>query len=63
MEEQLSRCSTSFSQCGQVDGIRRPLFEVVPSTAMKHNRDGRRDECASDDDLTEYCQCTSKLAT
>ena len=50
VEEQLSRCSTSFSLCTQVDGIQRPLFEVVLSTAMKDNRDGRRDECASDDE-------------
>ena len=50
VEERLSQCSTSFSPCGQVDGIQRPLFEVVPSTAMKDNRDGRRDECASDDE-------------
>ena len=50
VEERLSRRSTSFSPCGQVDGIRRPLFEVVPSTATKDNRDGRRDECASDDE-------------
>ena len=25
-------------------------FEVVPSTAMKDNRDGRRDECTSNDE-------------
>ena len=50
VEEQLSRCSTSLSQCGQVDGIRQPLFKVVLSTAMEDNRDGRRDKCASDDE-------------
>ena len=50
VEEQLSQCSTSLSPCGQVDGVRQPLFEVVPSTAMKDNRDGRRDECASNDE-------------
>ena len=50
MEERLSRCSTSFSPFGQVDGIRRPLLRVVLSTATKDNRDGRRDECASDDE-------------
>ena len=50
MEEQLSWCSTSFRPCGQVDGILWPLYEVVPSTAMKDIRDGRRDECASDDE-------------
>ena len=49
-EEQQSRCSTSFSPCGQVDGIWRPLSMVVPSTAMKDYRDGRRDKCASDDE-------------
>ena len=49
-EEQQSRRSTSFSPCGQVDGIRRPLSMVVPSTAMKDYRDGRRDKCASDDE-------------
>ena len=38
MEERLSRCSTSLSLCGQVDGIRRSLYEVVLSTAMKDNR-------------------------
>ena len=50
VEERLSRCSTSLSLCGQVDGIRRSLYEVVPSTAMKDNRDGRRDKCACDDE-------------
>ena len=33
-----------------MDGVRQPLFEVVLSTATKDNRDGRRDECASDDE-------------
>ena len=50
VEERLSRCSTSLSLCGQVDGIRRSLYEVVPSTAMKDNRDRRRDKCACDDE-------------
>ena len=50
VEEQLSWCSTSFSLFGQVDGIWWPLLRVVLSTAMKDNRDGRRDECASDDE-------------
>ena len=50
VEERLSRRSTNFSLCGQVDGVWRPLYEVVPSTATKDNRDGRRDECASDDE-------------
>ena len=50
MEEQLSQCSTSLSLRGQVDGIQRSLYEVVPSTAMKDNRDGRRDKCACDDE-------------
>ena len=50
VEEWLSKCSTSFSPCGQVDGIWQPLFEVVPNTATKDNRDGRRDECASNDE-------------
>ena len=50
VEEWLSRRSTSFSSFGQVDGIWRPLPMVVPSTATKDNRDGRRDECASDDE-------------
>ena len=50
VEERLCRCSTSFSPYGQVDGIWWPLFEVVLSTAMKDNRDGRRDECASDNE-------------
>ena len=50
MEEWLSWCSTSLSLCGQVDGVRRSLYEVVPSTAMKDNRDGRRDKCACDDE-------------
>ena len=49
-EEQQSRCSTSLSLCGQVDGIRRPLSRVFPSTAMKDYRDGRRDKFASDDE-------------
>ena len=50
MEERQSRCSTSLSPCGQVYGVRRSLHEVVPSTAMKDNRDGRRDKCACDDE-------------
>ena len=50
VEERLSRRSTSFSPYGQVDGIRQPLSEVVPSTAMEDNREGRRDEYASDDE-------------
>ena len=50
VEERLSRCSTSLSLRGQVDGVRRSLYEVVPSTAMKDNRDGRRDKCAFDDE-------------
>ena len=50
VEERLSQCLTSFSPCGQVDGMRRPLFAVVLSTATKDNRDGRRDECASNDE-------------
>ena len=50
VEERLSQCSTSLSPCGQVDGVRRPLFEVVLSTATEDNRDGRRDKCASDDE-------------
>ena len=49
-EEQQSQCSTHFSLRGQVDGIWRPLSMVVPSTAMKDYRDGRRDKCASDDE-------------
>ena len=47
VEERLSRFSTSFSPCRQVDGIRQPLPMVVPSTVM---RDGKRDECASDNE-------------
>ena len=39
-----------FSPFGQVDGIQQPLLRVVPSTATKDNRDGRRDECASNDE-------------
>ena len=50
VEEQQSRRSTSLSLCGQVYGVRRSLHEVVPSTAMKDNRDGRRDKCACDDE-------------
>ena len=50
VEERLSRCSTSLSLCGQVDGVRRSLCEVVPSTAMKDNRDRRRGKCACDDE-------------
>ena len=50
MEEQQSRCSTSFSSSGQVDGIWRLLSIVVPSTAMKDYRDGKRDKCASNDE-------------
>ena len=50
IEERLSRCSTSLGPCGQVDGIWQPLFEVVPSTAMEDNRDGRRDKGACDDE-------------
>ena len=50
VEEWLSWCSTSLSLCGQVDGIWRPLFEVVLSTATEDNSDGRRDKCASDDE-------------
>ena len=50
MEERQSRCSTSSNPCGQVYGIRRSLHEVVPSTAMKDNRDGRWDKCACDDE-------------
>ena len=49
-EEQQSQCSTHFSLHGQVDGVRRPLSMVVPSTAMKDYRDRRRDKCASDDE-------------
>ena len=48
--EQLSRCSIILSPCGQVYGIQRPLYEVVPSTAMKDNRVGRRGKCACDDE-------------
>ena len=50
MEERQSRCSTSFSLRGQVDGVRQPLSMVVPSTAMKDYRDGKRDKCASNDE-------------
>ena len=50
MEERLSWRSTSLSLCGQVDGIQQSLYEVVPSTAMKDNRDRRRDKCACDDE-------------
>ena len=50
VEERQSRRSTSLSLCGQVYGIRRSLHEVVPSTAMKDSRDGRRDKCACDDE-------------
>ena len=50
VEERQSRCSTSLSPRGQVYGIRRSLYGVVPSTAMKDNRDGRRDKCACDDE-------------
>ena len=49
-EERQSQHSTHFSLHGQVDGIWRPLSMVVPSTAMKDYRDGRRDKCASDDE-------------
>ena len=49
-EEWQSQCSTRFSLCGQVDGVRWPLPMVVPSTATKDYRDGRRDKCASDDE-------------
>ena len=49
VEERLSQCSTSLSLCGQVDGIWRSLYEVVPSTAMKDYRDRRRGKCACDD--------------
>ena len=50
VEERQSRRSTSLSPCGQVCGIRQSLQEVVPSTAMKDNRDGRRDKCACNDE-------------
>ena len=50
MEERQSRHSTSFSPCGQVDGIWRPLPMVVLSMTMKDYRDGRRDKCASNDE-------------
>ena len=50
LEERQSRCSTSSNLCGQVYGIRRSLYEVVPSTVMKDNRDGRWDKCACDDE-------------
>ena len=50
VEEQLSRRSTGLSLCGQVDGVLRSLYEVVPSIAMKDNRDGRRDKCACNDE-------------
>ena len=49
-EEWQSRCSTSSSPYGQVDGIWWLLSMVVLSTAMKDYRDGRRDKCASDDE-------------
>ena len=61
MEERLSQCSTSLSPRGRVYGIRRSLYGVVPSTAMKDNRDGRTNVPATMN-LTEYRQCTSKLA-
>ena len=63
VEEQLSWHSTSLSLCGQVDGVRWSLYKVVPSTAMRDNRDGRRGKCTCVMNLTEYCRCTSKLAT
>ena len=50
MQEWQSWCSTSFSLCGQVDGVRRPLSMVVLSMAMKDYRDGRGDKCASNDE-------------
>ena len=50
VEEWLSWCTTSLSLYGQVDGVWRSLYEVVPSTAMKDNRDRRRDKCACDDE-------------
>ena len=50
MEEQQSRCSTSSNSCGQVYGIRQSLYDVVPSTAIKDNRDGRWDKCACNDE-------------
>ena len=50
MEERQSRCSTSFSPGGQVDGVRRLLSMVVLSMAMKDYRDGRRVKCASNDE-------------
>ena len=50
MEERQSQCSTSSSPCGQVYGVRRSLHEVVPSMAMKDNRDGRWDKCACEDE-------------
>ena len=50
LEERQSRCSTSSNLCGQVYGVRRSLYEMVPSTAMKDNRDGRWDKCACDDE-------------
>ena len=50
MEERLSRRSTSLSLCGQVDGVWQSLYEVVLSTAMKDNRDGRRGKCACDNE-------------
>ena len=50
MEERLSQHSTSLSLHGQVDGVRRSLYEVVPSTAMKDNRDGMRDKCVCDNE-------------
>ena len=50
MEERLSQCSTSLVPFGQVDGILQPLPMVVPSTAMKDNRDRMKDEHASNDE-------------
>ena len=49
MEEWLSQCSTSVVPFGQVDIILWPLPMVLPGTAMKDNRDGMKDEYASDD--------------
>ena len=50
LEERQSRRSTSSNSCVQVYGIRRSLCEVVLSTAMKDNRDGKWDKCACDDE-------------
>ena len=50
VEEWQSQWSTSISPCGQVNGVRRPLFKVVPSTAMEDNRDGRSDKGVWDDE-------------